>query len=1020
MSRITLRNGTDTVELSHIGPGAEIVESVAGEQTIRFTVLPEDAGSVSFSTRVEFEGQYYTPKRIAWRGNALGVFAEVEAEHAAYALSDLTVETISLTGTNAAVLSRILSGTGLTAGSCVSGSLSAGTMENVTRREALITAAALMGGELSFSGTTVSVTAHRGNAERVNLMDAADVLSVEKVFEAGADPVYRVALGRRGTLGVGDEIRLVYAPLGLDVNTRIISMRRNPYNDREVSVEIGRHVPEITDKFVKQEKAVRQAQAKADEAKTAADEAKSTAEATQTALGSYVKTSEVSAKVDQYVNSSEGKASITASLSGIYQTVDGMSGYEQKTELSADIGAYIDTQAGTARLTAALSGTFAEKRAFEGYVKKTELSADIGEYIDTQAGTARLKAALSGTFVEGSELDMYEKISDLSADIGAYIDTQAGTAKVVSACSGHYVDFDFIEDYEKITDLAADIGQYIDSQAGTAKITEAVSGTYAEKTALGDYEKKTDLSADIGAYIDTQAGTAKVVSACSGTYQTRSGMSDYVTVTGLNTSIGQYLDTATGKAKIESAVSGTYQKKSDMGDYVETSELNTKIGQYIDGSAGTAKIVSACSGTYQTQAGMSSYYTKTQVDAEISQSVSPIESAISLTASFGSGSIGSNVRALLQLVANADSSSINIKADKIDFAGFTTFLRASDLGSNGSTTIDGGRITTGEISADRIKVQKLYAAYSSSVYPIAYANSNGLYIGLYDTTSTCIANTRIYGSSVHIGGNSGVDVLFDTALHVFRPQSSSSNFTIGTSSYQFKALYAKEIYLNGTAISAGGGGIEATDVKKIYCESSTSNYIGLSSAKDFVASGTGFSLGSTSYPFDEFFCGSASYYLKHTSAGIIPNTTSTSASYFQLGSSSYPFNDLYVKNLHVSGSFDMSGSTVKMGGTSSYYIEANTSRELKPSSSSATYPAYLGTSSIYWHYAYIGSNTAIIGSSGTSTGSKLGFFGTTAVVRQTLSLTSNNMSYTSVTSANYLYALNNLIGILKKHGLITT
>ena len=61
----------------------------------------------------------------------------------------------------------------------------------------------------------------------------------------------------------------------------------------------------------------------------------------------------------------------------------------------------------------------------------------------------------------------------------------------------------------------------------------------------------------------------------------------------------------------------------------------------------------------------------------------------------------------------------------------------------------------------------------------------------------------------------------------------------------------------------------------------------------------------------------------------------------------------------------------------------------------------------------------MIGSSGTSTGSKIGFYGTTAVVRQTISLTSNNMSYTSVTASNYLYALNNLIGILKnKLGLI--
>lgn len=76
----------------------------------------------------------------------------------------------------------------------------------------------------------------------------------------------------------------------------------------------------------------------------------------------------------------------------------------------------------------------------------------------------------------------------------------------------------------------------------------------------------------------------------------------------------------------------------------------------------------------------------------------------------------------------------------------------------------------------------------------------------------------------------------------------------------------------------------------------------------------------------------------------------------------------------------------------------------------------LGTSSYYWHYAYIGSNTVSIGSTKSS---KLGFFGTTPIIKQTLSTSSNNMSYSSATSSNYLYVLNNLVGILKnKYGLI--
>ena len=50
---------------------------------------------------------------------------------------------------------------------------------------------------------------------------------------------------------------------------------------------------------------------------------------------------------------------------------------------------------------------------------------------------------------------------------------------------------------------------------------------------------------------------------------------------------------------------------------------------------------------------------------------------------------------------------VNLEANKINFEGFTTFLRPSDVGEGGTTSIDGGRITTGQISADRIDADNL-------------------------------------------------------------------------------------------------------------------------------------------------------------------------------------------------------------------------------------------------------------------------------------------------------------------------
>lgn len=106
--------------------------------------------------------------------------------------------------------------------------------------------------------------------------------------------------------------------------------------------------------------------------------------------------------------------------------------------------------------------------------------------------------------------------------------------------------------------------------------------------------------------------------------------------------------------------------------------------------------------------------------------------------------------------------------------------------------------------------------------------------------------------------------------------------------------------------------------------------------------------------------------------------------------------------------------------SSTNLISLNTSRQLIPYGSSSTYSFSIGSSSYPFWSAYFGGGTIQIGSNSSSTnGTKIGFYGTTPIVRQVLSTTSNNMGYTSATSSNYLYILNNIAGILKnKLGLI--
>ena len=542
--------------------------------------------------------------------------------------------------------------------------------------------------------------------------------------------------------------------------------------------------------------------------------------------------------------------------------------------------------------------------------------------------TARVEV---GTYVP----DILDNLQSASEKADAALKTAQDTAESLS-------------EYAKKSDVSASIDTYINSEAGQASIVASLSGTYATTEDLTGYALKTELSAEIGAYIDTQAGTAKIVNNLSGTFVKSDALGDFVEKTELATEIGSYIDTQAGTAKIISAASGTFQKKSDMGSYVTTTTLNTSVAQYIDSTAGKAKIISACSGTYVTGSDLNGY-AKASALTSIEQSVSDVEAAITLSSSYSKSTIGTNVYALLQLVSNANSSSIKIKADKIDFTGFTTFVKASDLGAGGTTTIDGGRITTGKISADRVDIGSL------KVDTVYGKSSNTKVVMTTDTTS------------VYIGADS------------FSPQ--YNNIFLAASSM---------IYFGQSRTSC-----VCVDM------ASDSLYSTYSASK----------LGTDANPWAEIHGGGAkAYHIVMKDTVIRPNAASTYSNY-SLGTSTYPWNAVYTKKLYLNGTEftgsgssggggDFAGSLVKMGGSASYYVQATTSRQLCPNTASTTYAFYLGTSSYYWHYAYLGSVSASIGSSASS---KLGFFGTTPVARQTVANTATVAT---------------LISALKKYGLI--
>ena len=978
-------------------------DRITGELTLSFTSKVERIPEITGDTLIEFRGQYFRAVQVQYSAADGEFLLTVSCEQETMTLVDDELPLFEFSGTPGAALASLLSGTGISGTSEYTDTIQL-KEENTNRRAVMIVIRGMAGGEIEYVGHTVRIVKHRGRTEPrklIGLMQCTDIArNVD--LQAGTES-FEITGWKPGDFGVGDEVMLDFAPLNANTQRRIIGISYNPFNCTSVSVEVGDFVPDILDSYR--------------EVIEDSEEANGRLDKIDEEIGDTVKKSELSAGIDTYINEERGRASIVAALKGTYVEPDALTGYTKKTELSAEIGAYIDTQAGTAKIVNKLTGTFVKTDALgnyvaksdlsagiesyidteagtakvvsaisgtyvtqsgltgtlgnyaqkgdipdvSGFVEKTELSTEIGAYIDTQAGTAKIVDKLTGTFVKTDALGNYVAKSDLSAGIESYIDTSTGQAKLVSAVSGTYVtqsgltgtlgnyakkdDIPDVSGFVEKTELSAEIGAYIDTQAGTAKIVDKLTGTFVKTDALGNYVAKSDLSAGIESYIDTSTGQAKLVSAVSGTYQKKSDMSGYVTTANLNTSIGQYIDTSAGTAKIISAASGTYQKKSDMSGYVTTTNLNTSIGQYIDSTAGTAKIVSAVSGEYATKNELSGYAT-TSALSEISQTVSDVKADITLSTSYTKDTIGTNVQALLQLVSNPNSSAIKIKADKIDFTGFTTFLRASDLGASGATTIDGGRITTGTISADRIDVSNLKV------------------------------NT-IYGKGAY-------------------------------SSYTAMTTDSTSLYIGGASFSASYSNIYLAAKTKIYFGSTGIFEICVDMSSDSIYSTYSASLcGTSSYPWGEIHGGGNNSYHIVMADTVVRPSANNAYQNNSLGTSSYPWNAVYAKAIYLNGTAlstganpDLAGSTVKLGGSTSYYIVCNTSRELRPYSTSTTYPCYLGTSSYYWHYAYIGSNTASIGSSGTS---KLGFFGTTPATRQTVSNTATVAT---------------LITALKKYGLI--
>lgn len=260
-----------------------------------------------------------------------------------------------------------------------------------------------------------------------------------------------------------------------------------------------------------------------------------------------------------------------------------------------------------------------------------------------------------------------------------------------------------------------------------------------------------------------------------------------------------------------------------------------------------------------------------------------------------------------------------LAAEKIDLSGYVTI---NSLKSGGTTTIDGSRITTGTISADRVdltslKVRNVYNADNKMIITSA---GSYMYIGgdssVKNVDYVWFRTGSIYFSSV------GSSVM---TINVANKQiSTDGTWKLGISSSQgFKEAYIDKIYLGG-----GGG------------------YISMDASKNFLVNGVKITTGTSTAGVKELKDGTNTVTLSGT---ILKPLTSS----YSLGGSSNYWGYAYISKIYLSSTCYItagSSSTIKVGTTTIGGSSSSGSYTTITPSRNGTYD--LGSSSYYWDNVY--------------------------------------------------------------------
>jgi len=250
---IEIYAGTTLIQTVGKVMSANVRETLEGEFTLSFTVLAKSALALKVKQIAKLDDQYFEIVQISKSLQGSLPICSVVCEHVSYVLNHemYNITEFDFTGDPATGLTDLLSGTPFSAGVVdFTESITMKINQEVSRRAALMQYIAILGGEIEYNGYNIKIRSHRGSTDYIPVMGSKNVTNVAVSYDSRENSSsYDIAFFKLLNLAVGDNVQIVFNPLGINVKTRIISLEYNPFYRYNIRVEVGRYRPSISDTF---------------------------------------------------------------------------------------------------------------------------------------------------------------------------------------------------------------------------------------------------------------------------------------------------------------------------------------------------------------------------------------------------------------------------------------------------------------------------------------------------------------------------------------------------------------------------------------------------------------------------------------------------------------------------------------------------------------------------------------------------------------------------------------------------